>query len=328
MRFVQRSRLMLWLHGLRRFTDRRWIRVMVKLGFLLVSAAVLGWVLFQYRDTLATYPWHIQPILVLLAIVVYYVDLLLAIWGWSRLIDRMGVRLPLREHGRIYALTLVAGRIPGAPWHIASRAAAYGQHGVSKRLVGVTSAIEMILICVSGLLCGFLVLPLLPTPQRALGWLLAVVILIGVIMLHPKTIRWLLRLVRRHNLDFRLGYRDSIIALLQYSAVWIVGGVLLFSCMQVLYPVPVFLLPSVIGIWSLSGGISTIVQFSPTGFGLRELTLSALLLLIVPPAIAVVIAIVMRVFLTATELMAALVVSQLPRFTYHNGGGLIDDTST
>jgi glycosyltransferase 2 family protein len=310
-------RLRHWWYEVRRLADRRVVRLTLKLGFLLLSAAVLVWVLYQYRVTLLTYPWHIQPGLVLLAISIYYVDLMLAVWGWSRLLRRLSVRLPFREHLRIYALTQVAGRIPGAPWHIAGRAAAYAQHGVSKRLTGLAAGMELVLSAVSGLLCGLLIWAALPPAVQVPLWLLAAAIGLGLVVIHPRIISRLLVWLGKAEEGFKLTYSDNIIGLAQYGLVWIVGGVLLFCGLNIVQPISIGLLLSVVGIWSLSGGLSLIVQLSPSGFGIREITLSAMLSMLMSPALAVVVAIMMRVLLTATELLAALIASRFSAVSQH-----------
>jgi hypothetical protein len=56
-------------------------------------------------------------------------DLLLAVFGWSRIMQWFDRSQGFREHFRIYCSTMIAGRIPGAPWHLAGRAVLYKQIG-------------------------------------------------------------------------------------------------------------------------------------------------------------------------------------------------------
>jgi len=304
----------------REMSGRRAVRMALQVVFFAITVAIVVWVLYQNRVTLLTYPWHIQPGLLLLAFGIYAVDLTLAVWSWSNVLNRLSIVVPFREHFRIYALTLVAGRIPGAPWHIAGRAVAYGQHGISMRITGMASAIEIVLIMISGILCGFLIQPVLYSGTMLSLWLVIPAVGLGLVAVHPRMIGWLVRRLGKGEDSFTWTYRDSLSGLFRYLLVWLVGGGLLFYVISAIQAAPTVSVLSVIGIWGFSGGLAMIIQLSPTGFGLREITLTALLSTFMSPGLAIITAIVMRIFLTICEVVASIVAARIPRLAIHNVG--------
>jgi hypothetical protein len=67
----------------------------------------------------------------------------------------------------------------------------------------------------------------------------------------------------------------------------------------------------VVGVWALSGSVSMLALFSPSSFGVRDITLSFLLGLLIPAGIGVIVALAIRVFITLLELLAAVSASTL-----------------
>jgi hypothetical protein len=237
--------------------------------------------------------------------------LLLAVFGWALIMRHLAVDLNFRDHLRIYCLTLVTGRIPGAPWHIAGRAVLYSRLGISAKVIGVAAAVEMLLVTLAGLLSGLFIWFSLPeSTQQQLVWL-GLVFVGGLGLMHPSVIREVLRRLGYADAIVRLRYRDMLLLLGLYVLVWGASGGVLYSVILALYPLPLMQLPGVIGAWGLAGAVSSLAFLSPTGFGIKEIALSLLLALFVPAGLAVVIVILNRLFFIAAELAWAIAASRL-----------------
>jgi hypothetical protein len=74
-----------------------------------------------------------------------------------------------------------------------------------------------------------------------------------------------------------------------------------------IFPVPLAYLPAVASFLVISGVISHLAFFIPAGLGIREVSLSLLLSAYVPFGIAVVIALVFRLWMTLSEVFWTLV---------------------
>jgi glycosyltransferase 2 family protein len=227
------------------------------------------------------------------------------------IMQQLGVRIGFREHFKIYCLTRIAGRIPGAPWHLVGRAVLYKRLEVSNSVMGVATGLEMLLVVVSGLLSGILVWFVLPpTTQMQFIWL-GPILFIGVILTHPTFIQRILKKLGQGEVGVHLRYRDILLVLVVFVVGWAAGGIVLYLAILALYPLSLTQLPAVIGAWGISGAVSLLVFFSPTAFGIKEITLSLILSLLVPGGLAILVTILMRLFLTAAEFVAAILASRL-----------------
>lgn len=292
------------------FGSRR-IRWLVTGLIIVFSGGILGWMLWHYLPTLLTYRWKLQVLPLILGFVIYSLDLFLAILSWSIIMGRLAQRIDFREHFRIYCVTLVAGRIPGAPWHLVGRVALYKRIGVDASVTSVAAGLQVILVIVSGILSSALIGFSLPENlHQYLVWM-GLVLVIGLGLMHPSVVRKVLQWLGHAQAAVRLRYRDMLLLLGLYVLVWGVGGCVLYMVILAVYPLSWTQLPGVIGVWGLSGAVASLMFLSPTSLGIKEIALSLLLALFIPAGLALVIAILIRLYLTAAELAWAIAASRL-----------------
>ena len=273
---------------------------------LLLAVAVvvgLGAMLYNSRELLLTYDWKLRPVPLAVAFLLYSVALALTVQGWGLLMARLGAEQPWRKHFYIYSLTILAQRLPGVFWHVLGRMALYQKQGVTKRIVAAVSGLELILMLIAGILVTLLALPLMAPSDLSRPGLLLGGLLLGVLLVHPRTLRFLLGRLKVGGESMPgMRYRDSALLVGLYAIVWALGGMILFAIVMAVYPVPWNTFPGILGAWSLSGVIASISTFTPSGFGLREISLSVLLTPFMPAGMSAVIAIATRVFLSLCEL--------------------------
>jgi len=278
------------------------------LGAILFSAMIAFVIRDLYREdsTLFAQLTHANLLSIVLSFVFYSCALALAILGWSLIASRMTNVQDLKRHSKVYCYTNLARRIPGFLWHIAGRVYLYRRDGVDIVPISAASAVEMVLIILSGLI-SYALWNLGRWPARW-RWGLVLGISVGMAMIHPSVLRWVLRKVRRADIMEHIQYRDVSIWLIIYVSVWLLGGLTLLSVIYAIQPVDLGQAPGIIAAWSLSGAVSTLVVFLPAGLGIREATLSVLLLPFIPAPLAVTVALAVRILLTLYEVVWALVV--------------------
>lgn len=81
------------------------------------------------------------------------------------------------------------------------------------------------------------------------------------------------------------------------------GGLLLFLLVRGFIPVEWSTYPVMVGIWGMASAVGLTIGIGVSGMGLREVTLGALLSLVIPPLTAVVVAITFRLVLLVGEFM-------------------------
>jgi glycosyltransferase 2 family protein len=274
---------------------------------LLLSLAVMGWLVYRQRDSLATIHWKLTQTGVwnlILFFLLFSLDLLLvaAIWGW--IMNSLGIRISLSRHIAYYSVSNIAKRIPGTIWYIAGRGYFYNSLGVSAAIVPIASTIELAVSVLSGLLASII----FAFPQllgiHANPWIIAGLSLLCLLAFHPKILRWFLTKFRG-NTDISYRYSSLVAWVGLYIIAWILGGLVLFTLIGAFLPISFNQIPFVIGCWCLTGLVTSAFFFFPSNLGVTEVTLSLLLSNVIPSADAVVIAILMRIALTGFELLWA-----------------------
>ncbi len=284
--------------AIRRLDKRRlaWLA-----GSLLTGAclAFVGYVVYRERDVLVLYLLK-ADVHQLLAVVGWYLaDLAIYILGWAAIMRGLGAGIRLAHHARIFCLANAAKRLPGTLWYVGGRTALYSRAGVSSRAVIAGSAIEGALTWLSGLAMAvpFLMVIL---PDRRWIWLsVGGLLLVG--LLNPASLRWFLCRATKNGEAPSIALAQVYALLLLYVVGWVVGGVFLAAILSIFYAVHIAQLPYVVGAWPVAGTASMLTIFLPSGFGVTEVTLTALLSRLMPAGVAVLAAVSARLLTTLLD---------------------------
>lgn len=261
-------------------------------------------------DTLKNYHWQLQPIWLLYALLFMMVDLFLGAWGWHLLTARLANYDNHRKNIKIWWYANLGRRMPGTVWYIAGRAALYEQVGVRKLTVAVLSGLELALILLSGIVVTLFSLPFWGSAINITGefsrlWILPILVPVCVLIIRPRSLEKIWGKLSGQKAAVQLGWRDTLTWFTYYCLVWIVGALVLFSIINSFQPLPLDRIIDVMGIWALVGTISLAGTLALAGLGLREISLSLLLTLMMPFPVALIISIVTRLFWLGGELISA-----------------------
>lgn len=287
------------------------LQVAVPAVIFALCFSILGYSLYKNWTALAAFQWKINYLQVALSFIFYTFDLTLAVLDWSLIVSKLAGFSDFRKNLKIYCYSNIARRLPGTVWFIISRAYLYEQQGIAKSVISIGSLLEMVLIILSGILTYFLSLPFLSPISARNPLPLIAALLLALLLTHPAILRAILKRFVQAKAPSDLRYQDTLVWLGIYIVVWIVGGLVLYSAVNVFYPLPLTQLPGVIGAWTLSGAVASLLVLSPSGLGVRELTLSLLLSHYIPTPLAIVVALGMRVGLTVYEAFWAVVALKL-----------------
>jgi len=84
--------------------------------------------------------------------------------------------------------------------------------------------------------------------------------------------------------------------LLAYLWTWIISGLMMYATVRSIYALPSRYVLQVVTDWTLAGVLTSFATFVPSSLGLKEVTLTVLMSRYMPEYIAVVAAILMRLF--------------------------------
>jgi hypothetical protein len=294
----QISELMQWAPARRIF----YILVVV------ISLVFIAYAVYANWNELKGHKWEINYLYIFLPIVLYPLGMMPTVAAWHKLLEALGIQLPFSQNLRIYALSLLPRHIPGLVWYVSSRTLLYKEKGVAAGLVLTATAVEVFLQAVTGFLVSTLLLLLGTTTLEHYGALqfiipIALLLAVGLVFSPPLFNRLSASIVKRMNIDQAPTLRrGSLIAsLIWLLAAWSGGGLLLFLLVRGFSPVVWFYFPVMIGVWGMASSIGLTIGIGISGMGLREITLGALLSLVISPITAVVVAVAFRLVLTISE---------------------------
>lgn len=279
------------------------IILFVSLIFI-VYAISANWSEFQAQEIQFDYRF------IILAIIFYPVGMLPTAASWHFTLQTVGVELPFRTNLRIYSLSSLPRHIPGFVWYISSRTLLYKEEDVPTATTLTASGAEVILLALTGFLSALMLLisgnRLNPEFEAIrIAVYIAFPILILLIISVPLVNRLLPYLLQRRGLSQvpKVHQRKLILTLSLMFIAWLGGGFILYLLSRAFYPMEISSIPALVGAWGAAGAVSLTIGIGIQGLGIREITLSALLSLLMPPIIAIILAIAFRLVLTIGEFL-------------------------
>ena len=224
-------------------------------------------------------------------------------------VNLAGQDIPYRRMFHINAMSQLAKYLPGGIWHFAGRAGYYHAAGLTPRQNTAAIIIENLWLVSSAALFGVVAFGF-----YSVGALRGLVVAAGVIGLAGVL---MFAITRWRALTFRPGWTLALIA--AQAGTWLLIGLSLW----VLFPVAGgldFLLLAVSG-FAVSWVVGYVSLFAPSGLGVRELVLTAVLGLAVAAPTALVYATINRVIWMVTELLLALAAQGLDHAPQAAPGG-------
>jgi hypothetical protein len=307
---------------------RRWLPWIERVAGLLV-VAFLALYLARNWSQVAAHPWRIDwPRLALatLCVLAAYSGFVLT---WRRILGHLGGRLSVRDAHRIWYLGNLGRYVPGKVLQLAGTAYLARAKGVSPVLTVSASLTSQVFVLVAGLLVAAATLPELgaaATTDLSVLWTvgLAVAALLVVVVLSPilDTIyRFALRLIRKSEYHASIPVRERIVLLAVSLLAWIALGTGFWLFVGAVTSLDAGAVIPLIGISAAGYVGGYLAVFVPGGLGVREGLYALLLAAYVPPPMAVAIAILCRLWLTACELLPVSILAGRYGFADLRAGG-------
>jgi hypothetical protein len=198
--------------------------------------------------------------------------------------------------------------VPGSVWAYVMQMELGRQYGIARARVLVTALYAAGIGVVSSLILGASVLPSITVEQPALAWLY-ILLPIGLVCLHPRVMTALsnvaLKIFRRPPLEHKVGFRTILTAVGWSLLSYVLYGVHLQLLVGDSAPASGFTVIMLAGALSLGFTASLIAFVLPSGAGIREVIVIAVLTTMIPLVDAAAIALVSRAMFTAGDLLLA-----------------------
>ena len=290
-----------------KFWSPGWKRV-VPTGILLTCIGLLAYKVYASWETLLEYEWTIRYGWLVPSLLLFLAQTLAVVWGWRSLLNRLAPPVPFWTHVKIYCYTTLARRIPvGLLWQTAGRVYWYRQLGVPTSASAVASLLELGLVILAGLPIGALQVGTIVSLQP--GYVLlasGLTMVVAAVLVQPKLLNRIRRAFNREELQASFSYQDSLRWMGIYVLVWLLSGAGLYVVVNLFFDLPLRVLPEIVGVWTLASLVSYLTLLAPSGFGVKELSLTFLLGFYLPEPLPLIVALATRVLWTAYEIIAGL----------------------
>jgi hypothetical protein len=294
-----------WDTGMR-WWNRRWVRRLVSGLVTLLVLAFLTLYASQSMHELQQIWQNLRLPILLLTFPMFLLLTYAAGYMWSKIIRLFYPDFQDGLNIYIYLLTLAARRLPGSLLHIVGRTALYKKKGASVKMLAFTSTLEIALILWSGILVSLAAWLLFYRINISQMWVLLIAFILITLLIHPKTLRYLLKRLTKDENPPPIPYGSMLKLLIGYVLIWLIGGTMLFVIIAALYPVGAALWFQALIAWSFSGVSGMLITFLPSGLGIVEIAMSLILGQFIPSSVAVSVAILSRILFTFYDFAVSL----------------------
>jgi hypothetical protein len=276
--------------------QRRWVKISANLSILLALAIVILRYLASDWSMLTKVHLEFNGWGLVIIFGIYGVNFMLFAQIWHYLVGMLGGDLKWAQNAENYAYSNLSRFLPTPIWFLTSRALLYEKHGLGKKKIIFLTFYETLLHFITGiaLVCVLMV---------DLSWPFSYLYLVGLIPV-AALIAAPGAIIRRiqgttDSLDrVKPTHSQTTLILILYLTTWILAGYFLRAIIQVVSPTQ-----SNLAIlwkdWVISSLISYLSAYTLGGVGLfREISLTFLLSQVFGPAVALIVTILSRVFIT------------------------------
>jgi uncharacterized membrane protein YbhN (UPF0104 family) len=266
-------------------------------------------------------PWHQVKLSIPLLISAFSVMFVwMVVYGltWKVLLKGLNERISLFNSVSVLAVSQIGKYIPGKLWFTFGRMYLAKKHGVSEAKTAVSTAMELALSLLAAVILFGLAVALIPrgtVPSRV--YLAFMLVPFCIVVVYPPILNrftgFILRRLHQPVFEVRMTFLRLLATLGLFVLMWIIQGSGCYLLIRSFYPLDLSRLPMVAGAFALSWILGFIVLISPAGLGVRESIFTFALRLVMPEPVAIIAALLSRVWITVSEGLLTVVFTLLPR---------------
>jgi len=293
---------------------KRVIKRTLQVSLIVVIFYFLAKNLYVNWNKIVEYDWNINYYFLTSSFILLIAGSFLIALGWNLILRLLGGKLGYKKAFKIFFITDLAKYIPGKVWTVVGKVYLCAKEGIP---IGKTSAsvvVQPLIQVIAGISMFLVSLPFWTKTNDFMNklYFLSPLIPIGLILLHPsimtKLLNFVLSRLRQKPVELNIKYRDMLLILLLWCGLWALAGLTYYFLIISVHSFPVSRLPVAIGIFSIAG----VSQFlTPSGIGVLEGVLTVLLGLYFPVPVAILIALLARVWKTTAELVCLAIAVKL-----------------
>lgn len=287
--------------GLVRSRVFRWVFLAVVVGLAVLALAVDG------EEFLVGVRRLGVPSL-LLALLFTVANVVLSAVAWRSVLADLGSVMSTRATGQVFFVGQLGKYLPGSLWHVVAQVELAADHGISRRRSASATVVHVVIVFTTALLlgvAGFALVPdLLPGGYR---WL-AVLVLPLLALLYPpvlnRVLDRVLALARRPALEHSVSHLGALRTTAWAFASWLAIGLQTLVLVERVGDLELSVRLVVLSVtaFALAWCVGFVAFISPAGAGAREAALVLMLSGVLSPGRALLVAVVSRVLMSASDL--------------------------
>jgi uncharacterized membrane protein YbhN (UPF0104 family) len=232
-------------------------------------------------------------------------------WLWRTILATLGASISTSRATAISAVSAIGKYAPGKVWFTLGRMSLAKKEGVDEDVVLLSVVMEIAFTLLAGLILLGGAVALLPRGRvPAPVYFLFALAPLCLVALYPpvmnRVLSILLKWFRRPPVELRLPYGRALAILGICLLDWTLQGVGSYVLIGSFCTLDPSKLPVLLGGYAISWMTGFLVLVSPAGLGVREGVFTLVLKTVVPEPLAIIAALVTRVWMTVGELTAAL----------------------
>ncbi len=280
--------------------------VVVVSFYFLLSRLWRDWHQIPFFQLRFTPHWLVLSYLVLLLF-----HLPLGAYGWKLILWGLGERISFSRALGIITVTQLGKYVPGKIWFTVGRMSFAQQDGVAEAKSLVSVIIETGLLLLSAIFLFAVAVFLLPRAIVPKGlYYLFLLAPFTLFVIYPPVLNRILkptlRFFKQPEFTLNLSYSRLLGIFSLYITDWLVQSIGCFLLINSFYPLGIARLPMLVGGYSISWILGFIVLIAPAGLGIREGIYTYILKLVMPESVAIISALLTRIWMSSAELVMAL----------------------
>ncbi|WP_165874358.1 lysylphosphatidylglycerol synthase domain-containing protein [Rubrobacter taiwanensis] len=280
---------------------------------ILLAALFLGRAIVAGWEEAREYDWRFNAFYLALSVGLLFAYYAQQWGGWRLIMQNFGDPLSQGESGRIWFASILGRYVPGNVAMVAGRIALCRRRGIPGRVTFASMVYENALILISALLFAAATVPFWPEFEYK-GYALALAALapVGLALLHPaifgRAANLGLRKLGREPLEATLPFGRVLLLTLYYTGGWALLGLAFAALAASVAPVGLSEIALLAGGYAFAWEVGFLAFVTPSGLGVKEVALYAVLALVFPAPVAAALVAASRLWQTLAELTAAALV--------------------
>lgn len=233
-------------------------------------------------------------------------------FSWHIVTKSLKLRIGFKKNLHLWVVSNLSRYLPGGIWQYPSRVYLLSSAGTSKLIATYAVIMEALFNLVVGIL-----IVLFTSFGKIFFYInietILIILLVFILLLFIYIYQ---KFIKKGFVNFKIpdiSYIWIIPLIFLFSTQYLIPGIVLYTLVNSINAISLTQLPIFVGIYTSSWIIGYITFFAPSGLGVQDVSIAALLSMFVPLPIASAIAILFRIILTLTELLTVLIVFWLTK---------------